>query len=344
MDKIIFLIAIILLRQTKFLHVSITLLHTVLFIFYYFKLTVYRAGENIPKPGQQKHRIHRRRIYIFVVLTYLIYTIAEVIYSIPPNYYDLLGVSQDFTPKDLKSNLRKLQLAFHPDRNSEQQAESNFILLRKAYDTLNDPIKRFAYDRFGPDISTWSHCKTKRDYILVGRNYSSGFYLGTGLILFILNILGKGQFGRFWRVIVFCSIGCIEASLILNPQSNTFILSYIFKNFIIFERIKIFRQLFITIFIALSQVGPVLFPIENTENLRPGLHDLEILCNIASVEIKNQLRSSFYPFQNDQNAQSELKRKMEKLVVDNYLHQNDHEFVEKYNEVQQRIISNRKKK
>lgn len=39
------------------------------------------------------------------------------------------------------------QLVFHPDRNSEQQAESNFILLRKAYDTLNDPVKRFAYDR-----------------------------------------------------------------------------------------------------------------------------------------------------------------------------------------------------
>lgn len=165
--------------------------------------------------------------------------------------------------------------------------------------------------------------------------------MGTGLILFILNILGKGQFGRFWRFIVFCGIACIETSLILNPQSNSSFLSYLFQNFIIFERIKIFRQLFITIFIALSQVGPVLFPTDNTQDIRSNLHNFEILCNIASDEIKNQLRSGFYPFQNDQNAQSELRKKMEKLVVDNYLHQNDHEFVQAYNQAQQRT---RKKK
>ncbi|RIA91493.1 hypothetical protein C1645_875404 [Glomus cerebriforme] len=304
---------------------------------------VYRAGANIPKPGQPKYELHRRRIYIIVVLTYLIYTIVEVIYSIPPNYYNLLGVNQDFTPKELKANLRKLQLIYHPDRNSENQAESTFILLRKAYDTLNDPIKRFAYDRFGSDINSWNHCRTIRDYILVGKNYSTGFYLGTGLLLLILNILGKGQFGRFWRFVAFFGVACLEASLILNPNSTSF-LSYIMKNFVIFEQIKIIRQLFITIFIALSQVGPVLFPSDNKEDLRPFLYDLEILSNIASDEIKNQLRSGFYPFRDDQNAQNELKKKMEKLVVDNYLHQNDPDFVQMYSQVHQRIVTSRKKK
>jgi len=70
--------------------------------------TVYQAGANIPKPGQPKYILHRRRIYICVVLAYLIYTVVEVIYSIPSNYYDLLGVNQDFTAKELKSNMRKL--------------------------------------------------------------------------------------------------------------------------------------------------------------------------------------------------------------------------------------------
>ena len=64
----------------------------------------------------------------------------------------------------------------------------------------------FFSSRFGPDINTWNNCKTIRDYVLVGRNYSIGFYLGTGLVLFILNILGKGQFGRFWRFVVFLGI------------------------------------------------------------------------------------------------------------------------------------------
>src|SRR5437870_3197433 len=119
--------------------------------------------------------------------------------------------------------------------------------------------------RFGPNIKTWTNCKTIRDYISIGKNYSTGFYLGTGLVLFILNVLGKGQFGRFWRFVVFLGITCIEASLILHPTKPTF-LSYIMSNFVIFEQIQIFRQLFITIFIALSQVGPVLFPSNESDD------------------------------------------------------------------------------
>ncbi|CAI2171927.1 16503_t:CDS:2 [Funneliformis geosporum] len=307
----------------------------------YYKI-VYSAGANIPKRGQAKHALHRKRIYIFVVLAYLIYTVVEVIRSIPPSYYNMLGVNQDFTPKELKSNLRKLQLIFHPDRNSGKQAESTFILLRVAYNTLSDPTKRFAYDRFGPDINTWNNCRTIRDYLSIGRNYFTGFYLGTGLILFIINILGKGQFGRFWRFVVFFGMACIEASLILHPKPSTF-LTYITSKYVIFEKITIFRQLFITIFIALSQVGPVLFPSDNTEDLRPTLHNLEILSNAANEDVKNQLKSGFYPFQNDTNAQNDLKRKMEKLVVDTYLRQNDAEFVQMYSQVHQRIVSSRKK-
>ncbi|CAG8593002.1 3149_t:CDS:2 [Funneliformis caledonium] len=293
---------------------------------------VYPAGANIPKRGQPKYALHRKRIYIFVVLAYLFYTIVEVSYSLPPNYYNTLEVNQDFTIKELKTNLRKLQLIYHPDRNSGKHTEADFIYLRTAFNTLNNPTKRFAYD------STWNQCKTIRDYLSVGRNNFLGFYLGTGLLLIIINILGKGEFGKYWRFVVFFGMACIEGSLILYPKPSAFV-TYITRNYVIFEKITIFRQLFISLFIALSQVGPVLFPPQKAENLRPVLQHLEILSNVAHEDVLSQLKLGFYPFRNDQNAQVELKRKMEKLMVDNYLRQRDPEF----SQIHQRIISSREK-
>ena len=46
-------------------------------------------------------------------------------------------------------------IRFHPDKVSAADrpaAEARFVHLKIARDVLTDPVKRFAYDRFGPDI------------------------------------------------------------------------------------------------------------------------------------------------------------------------------------------------
>ncbi|CAG8605907.1 21029_t:CDS:2 [Cetraspora pellucida] len=302
--------------------------------------TVYYAGANIPKPGQPRYALHRKRIFVIVVLAYLIYTIVDVIHSRKPNYYDELNISQDFTIKEIKTNLRKLQLEYHPDKNQEQGAQETFILLRVAYDTLTDPVKRFAYDRFGAEINNWNNCITLRDYLVNGWTSFFGFYIGTGLVLFILNILGKGQFGRFWRFVVFFAIACLEASMILHPNPP-FITSLFLSRWVIFEQIIILRQLFITIFVALSQIGPVLFPSDEII-ISPSLVSLETISKVAAIESRNFLQTSFQPFQEDIAAQKELEKKMENLVVDAVLYQNDPELTQMYSQVYQRMANRRK--
>lgn len=67
-----------------------------------------------------------------------------------PDYYETLGVSKGADEKELKSAFRKLAMKFHPDKNpGDPVAESKFKELGEAYETLKDPQKRAAYDRFG---------------------------------------------------------------------------------------------------------------------------------------------------------------------------------------------------
>ena len=55
----------------------------------------------------------------------------------PRDYYDVLGVSQQAVPQELKKAYRKLALANHPDRNpGDSEAEKRFKEISEAYEVL----------------------------------------------------------------------------------------------------------------------------------------------------------------------------------------------------------------
>jgi molecular chaperone DnaJ len=66
------------------------------------------------------------------------------------DFYETLGVARTADEKELKSAFRKLAMQCHPDKNpGDAAAEKKFKEINEAYETLKDPQKRAAYDRYG---------------------------------------------------------------------------------------------------------------------------------------------------------------------------------------------------
>src|SRR5829696_4239345 len=66
------------------------------------------------------------------------------------DYYEILNVSKDAAPEDIKKAYRKVAMQFHPDRNpGDKAAEEKFKEAAEAYEVLSDADKRAQYDRFG---------------------------------------------------------------------------------------------------------------------------------------------------------------------------------------------------
>jgi hypothetical protein len=159
----------------------------------------HRYTHNPPKPGTHAYSRHYRIAYATVVLGFLAYNLAEAYRAMPLNFYDILDVHLDFTEEELTKANRAFARKNHPDRGG---AEEVFIQGRLAYNVLKEPVARFAYDRcdarhgrdpiaslmryrFGPEITTWTNCRTYREFLRFGLIQSAGYHVVTGFGLFI---------------------------------------------------------------------------------------------------------------------------------------------------------------
>ena len=71
---------------------------------------------------------------------------ADDLYEVP-NYYDILGISQNATQEEIKKSFRNLALKYHPDKNkNSEESKQKFMKIIEAYEVLSDEHSRRDYD------------------------------------------------------------------------------------------------------------------------------------------------------------------------------------------------------
>jgi len=64
-----------------------------------------------------------------------------------PNYYLVLGLTNDSSQHEIKNQYRKLAKQYHPDRNKDS-SEEKMAQINKAYEILSDKKLKAEYDKF----------------------------------------------------------------------------------------------------------------------------------------------------------------------------------------------------
>ena len=105
------------------------------------------------------------------------------------NYYELLGVNQSASDKEIKTAYRRMARKLHPDVNPDnERAQVLFKKVNEAYEVVGDPNRRKDYDQFGDN---WKHADQMRN-MGGGRGRSAGRG-GGGINLNDLFGGGRGQ-------------------------------------------------------------------------------------------------------------------------------------------------------
>ena len=149
-----------------------------------------------PQLGSPTFIFQQRLAFAVVILGYLIWTTIQAYATATPSLYHVLNVPFDADEATMKTAFRNFAKYNHPDKVGSK-GETLFIAVRDAFDALKHPVKRFAYDRFGPDALTWQGVDTPRDYVMRGLMTSSGFYISSSFFLVLYAVFGAGGVGAY---------------------------------------------------------------------------------------------------------------------------------------------------
>ncbi|KAJ8463778.1 hypothetical protein ONZ45_g17466 [Pleurotus djamor] len=245
----------------------------------------------VPPPGSPSYVKRYRLTLSFAIFSYLCYSLYQGSRSIEPNFYEVLGVPVDVDEAGLKTAFKGFARKYHPDRPGVGLAGAElFMKTRKMYESLKDPVARFAYDRFGPDALDWEGLVTEREYLRRGMISNSMYHIVSFVFLQFWSAFGEPSPVAFWRYILYAFLFVYEFALLISPPpsltslastvannttsaifSSTFqdptsfsthrtLLHIIFPQRVEYQHIIFLHHLFVFLSVALSRVAPQLFP------------------------------------------------------------------------------------
>ena len=122
------------------------------------------------------------------------------------DYYEVLGVSKQTTPEEVKVRFKKLARLNHPDRfNTDTEieaAKAKMQLINEAKDTLSDPDKRHKYDMMMSKLSAIQAFAELPTVVVI--YLACPAYLSFKLSSLIASILCTGMLVSHFPILVVC--------------------------------------------------------------------------------------------------------------------------------------------
>jgi hypothetical protein len=211
------------------------------------------------------------------------------------------------------------------------------VRLQLARDTLIDPTKRFAYDRFGPQILQWRQAKTVRDYVFTGVQNIGVYYIGTGTALVLLSVFGQLQAGKYWRYLVMAALFVIELYVMTRPHFPTTLTKFVNpiliatnarSPYLPFQILELLRKIAVTFFIAMAQLGPLVKgpqPVAASGGsvvTAQQVDRLEALSRATDQEITKLMGLELAPFASEDSSMGALRGSLKEWLIHNTIQNN----------------------
>jgi curved DNA-binding protein CbpA len=305
-----------------------------------------RVGDPKPQPGSPHFIKHRRNILIAVYAAYFAFTIYEVDFNLQrfSNAYNDLGVPINVDESGLNSRFRRLTIKYHPDKigpNVDRDAANNYYVhLKHARDIILDPAKRFAYDRFGPDIfAQCQSCLTIKEYTDSALLTAGTTYGALLIVLIGANALGFLRDGSYWRYLGLLAVATLEVRTALRPDHPAFLSKYLnplitslnfrppylpFQIIAIAKKSSISLAQFLALLMPLYRVDPSnpTKPSDDTEDARhKQLDRLSAFVGESNKDANRLLELESIPYRDNEKVKSELREALRKYMVQNVVHQ-----------------------
>lgn len=72
--------------------------------------------------------------------------LGKPLMAVITDYYEILGISQDATPEEIRRAYHEAARRHHPDSKADLESTELFLQIQKAYETLSNPISRTEFD------------------------------------------------------------------------------------------------------------------------------------------------------------------------------------------------------
>eukprot|EP00536_Pseudo-nitzschia_multiseries_P007583 jgi/Psemu1/240345/estExt_Genewise1.C_1800028 len=200
-----------------------------------------------------------------------------------PNYYQILDVTRESNPLEIKRSYKKLGLKLHPDKNPSPNAADEFDRVKQAYDVLMDLELRDVYNKFGKEGVQNNKRYSETQFLIE----VAIFYVSWAVMAFLLTMGKKSGQARDWTFTGMIVMLVVEV-VVMTSQTNP-IPAWLFPTVTEYDLVRIMHSLFPAFMNGCRSLGAYLF-VDVDEQLRQFLLALQeqnkdILLVLRDVQI-----------------------------------------------------------